>query len=203
MESKEEIRARLIKERDSINPDIWNKCTNDIARKILRSDFYKEAEYLLLYADFHGEAGTGIIIEDALLKGKKVYLPKVLEGFDESKMDFYKIIDTIELIEGYKGIKEPTGNYINLFNYEKVKERNILMLVPGVAFDKSGNRLGYGKGYYDNYLKDKPNIMTIGLCFSLQVQEQLPYSDGDIKIKHLVNEKTTQDEIKKIRFRKN
>lgn len=202
MEGKEEIRGRLIKERDSINHDLWNKKTNDISRKILRSAFYKDAEYILLYADFHGEVGTNIILEDALLKDKKVYLPKVLENFDEAKMDFFKIINSVELIEGYKGIKEPTGDHRKCFDYSKVKEKNILMLVPGVAFDKNGNRLGYGKGYYDNYLKDKPDILTVALCFSLQIQESLPCNDGDIKINHLISETTAADEIKKIRFRK-
>lgn len=203
MDSKESIRKRLINERDNINPEKWNKNTIDISRKILRSDFYKECDAILMYSDFHGEVGTNLIMEDALLKGKSVFMPKVLEGFDESKMDFFRILSSAELLEGYKGIKEPTGNLSRLFVYDDMCFQKVLMLVPGVAFDKTGNRLGYGKGYYDNYLKDKPAILTVGLCFSLQVQESLPYSDGDIKINHLINENTSSDEIRKIVYRKN
>lgn len=200
METKEQIRKRLINERDSVVQDDWNKNSTDIARKILRSEFYKECKHLLLYADFHGEVGTNMILDDALLRGKSVYLPKVLEGFEEAKMDFYRIIDTSELIDGYKGIKEPTGNFSNVFDYDKVKGDKILMLVPGVAFDRAGNRLGYGKGYYDNYLRNKPNILTVALCFELQIQEALPYSDGDIKIKYLCSEKSTAADISKIKY---
>ena len=197
---KEEIRAWLLKKRDEYSKEIWNEASRTIERTILKSDLYKECDKLLLYADFHAEVGTVIILEDALLNGKEVYLPKVLESFEEARMDFFKIDSSFELMPGYMGIMEPMASYDRVFDYEISKNEKILMLVPGVAFAKDGSRLGYGKGYYDNYLLDKPAIMTLGLCFSYQILDSLPTTDSDVRLNFLVNEKTTVEELDPLKY---
>ncbi len=195
MEDKKAVRHELIKNRDAIKPDDWNRDSMTIQKTILKSDVYKKCDCLLCYADFHGEVGTLVLIEDALLSGKRVFLPKVLDNFTESRMDFYEIYATNELISGYKGIYEPTGNRERTFRYNEWENKTVLMTVPGVAFSDSCYRLGYGLGYYDNYLKDKQGIIKCGLCFGLQVLKDIPVNDNDIKMDFLVNEKTTVKEI--------
>lgn len=197
MAEKKEIRKQMISDRDGLLMDAWNTKSGVIERNILRSKLYKDCDALMVYADFHGEVGTTILIEDALLKGKKVFLPKAIENFDEAKMEFYQITSTFELVSGYKGIKEPMGNSQRAFNYEKFAGKKILMLVPGVAFDKNGYRLGYGKGYYDNYLSDKPDIVKCGICFTMQLTDDLPVNEHDVKMDHIITEDTPFSEINK------
>lgn len=192
---KEEIRDELIQRRESMGQDQWIKNSRAITKKILKSKIYNKADKLLVYADFRNEVETMTIIEEALIEGKDVYLPKVLEGFEEARMEFYKVNSTFELVNGYMGINEPTASNDKAFTYAFNPQDKILMLVPGVAFDKKGNRLGYGKGYYDNYLADKPSILKVGICFSLQIVDDLPADDKDVKLDYLISELTDTKEI--------
>ena len=197
MEEKKTIRKDLIGKRDSLNTNVWIENSNIIQRNIMRSELYNSADCILCYADFHGEVGTLTIIENALMSGKHIFLPKVVENFIEARMEFYEVFSTNELIGGYKGIMEPTGNVERVFDYEAYKDKNVLMLVPGVAFSKDGYRLGYGKGYYDHYLCDKPNILKCGLCFSMQIIDDLPVNENDVKMDMIISERTSFEEINK------
>ena len=97
-------------------------------------------------------------------------------------MFFYKIKSLEELQEGYKGIREPVGD-TERFDYEMYKESRLLLLMPGVAFDIYGNRLGYGKGFYDRFLADKEVLQTysIGIGYACQRVELLPVDEYDLK----------------------
>ncbi|MCQ2523708.1 MAG: 5-formyltetrahydrofolate cyclo-ligase [Lachnospiraceae bacterium] len=200
MAGKEEIRIDLLNKRDSLSSEQWNGFSSKIQKTILESNLYKDSDKLFIYSDYHGEVGTLVLIEDALLKGKDVFLPKCHENFTEARMDFYKITSTCELVNGYKGILEPMENLSNRFDYESNKESKLLMFVPGVVYDKNNNRMGYGKGYYDNYLKDKPNMIKIGIAFSLQVIDEIPVTENDIKMDFIVTENTTLKEINKVSY---
>ena len=74
------------------------------------------------------------------------------------------------------------------------------MLVPGVAFDREYGRLGYGKGYYDNYLVDKENILTVGICFGYQLFDKLPTSDSDVKLDFIVTEDTPLEALNALKY---
>lgn len=200
MMDKEEIRKSLISKRDELSSDKWSEMSKAIERNILKSRLYHEADKLFLYADFHGEVGTITLVEEALMAGKEVYLPKVHEGFMEARMDFYKIESTYELVSGYMGIQEPMPGTGKCFEYSESHGEKLLMFVPGVAFDNEGNRLGYGKGYYDNYLKKKPDILAIGVCFSFQKMDVLPVTDSDVKLDYVMDENTSYNELNKLSF---
>lgn len=197
---KKEIRRELLAKRDALANSEWDCLSKRIQRTIIQSKLYKKADCILCYADYRNEVGTYVLLDDAILRGKDVYLPKVLEDFHYSCMQFYRIASTFELIDGYKGIKEPLGNISTLFDYEKYKDKNILMLVPGVAFDKSGNRLGYGKGYYDTYLSGKEKILKCGMCFDIQYIDEIPSEFTDIKMDYVITENSTLSEINNINF---
>ena len=198
MEDKREIRKDLIQKRDSINGRDWEVNSKEIQKTIIQSTLYKKADCIMTYADFHGEVGTLMIVEDALLSGKRVFLPKVLDNFTEKKMEFYEIFSTVDLISGYKGIMEPTGNRQRTFNYNEWADKTVLMTVPGVVFDSRNFRMGYGMGYYDKYLSDKPSIIKCGLCFSMQILDEIPVTDKDIKMDFLVSELTGLDRLEEL-----
>lgn len=201
MEDKAAIRKRIIVSRDALAADLWDEKSVKIQKNIMKSELYKSADCLMIYADFHGEVGTFLLIEDALLKGKHVFLPKVLENFTESRMEFYEIFSSAELLNGYKGIKEPTGNLQRTFDYDKYQASTLLMLVPGVAFSKEGYRIGYGKGYYDIYLADKPLIIKCGMCFDMQIVDDIPYEATDIKMDLIIGEDTKVEDIDLIKYK--
>lgn len=197
---KEEIRKELLHKRDELSKENWNAFSKAIEKTILKSKLFKECDKLFVYSDFHSEVGTVSLIEEALILGKQVYVPKVIDNLYESRMDFFRIDSSYELVRGYMGIMEPLASTDRVFNYDNNKDQNLLMLVPGIAFDHNGNRLGYGKGYYDTYLKDKENILTIGLSFSLQVMDSLPVNSHDKQLAYVVTENTTLEEINRINF---
>lgn len=200
---KKTLRKELIARRDNMNSRIWWSSSSLIQRNVLKSTVYKLCDVLLIYSDYHNEVETISVIEDALVAGKEVYLPKIInnpDSFDQA-MEFYRIYSTLELMEGYKGIKEPIEDAGRSFSYELNKSRNCLMIVPGVAFDKNKYRLGYGKGFYDKYLCDKPAILKIGIAFDFQVISDLPTEENDVVLDYLITESTPHREIEKYSYK--
>lgn len=191
MEKKEPIRRRILALRDKMPREERDRKSAKIVENTLQTRWYCEAETLLAYVNFRSEVDTGELIRTALLDGKKVYCPKV-EG---KRMNFYRILSMDDLEEGYGGIKEPSGKEENLFSGSRAAHASCLMIMPGSAFDKECNRMGYGKGYYDKYLDFllKENLAlklrTIGLCFECQMQERIPAEAYDRKADMVITEK--------------
>lgn len=196
MNAKSKIRKEILNKRDSISDTERNLKSDTIQRNILKSGLFQESDCILMYMDFHGEVQTHKILENALLSGKKVFFPRVLNSL-ESKMEFYEIFSADELFKGYKGISEPLARDERVFKPSEYDPLKMVMFVPGVAFDHNGNRLGYGKGYYDTYLKDKPFIYTCGLCFTNQIVAEIPFDENDIRLNKIVTEATPYKDIKR------
>ncbi len=199
-DSKKSIRSELRAKREALEPRLWQIYSNTIQKNVIRSRLYQECDIIMAYADLNNEVGTLTLLEDALISGKDVYCPKVLESFTEARMEFYKIQSTNELTMGFKNILEPIGDVYRAFDYDASKGKKILMIVPGIAFDRSGHRLGYGKGYYDNYLRGKDAIMKIGVCFSMQLIDSVPVTKNDLKVNYIIHEQTTTKEIDEFKY---
>ncbi len=155
----------------------YNKVEEDskkIAERFLSIPEVKKAKSILLYFPHKNEVDTTFIIKELLKEGKDVVLPKVV-GFHLYPI---KISDLTSLKSGYAGIKEPEGEKYPL---EKID----VIVVPAVAFDIHGHRLGYGKGYYDRLLS-KVNALKIGLSYDFQVLEKLPSEPHDIPVDLIV-----------------
>lgn len=136
---------------------------------VLGSKEFQSAKVVGVYHAFGSEVKTDMIIEQARLLGKKVALPSV-EG---DSLAFYELSSGKYLVKGRFGIMEPLP-------YGPV-DRIDLLVVPGIAFDKKGYRLGYGKGYYDKFLAKKKTA-TMGLGYSFQLLESLPRGTHDKKL---------------------
>lgn len=177
-QEKRLIRKRVLEARDALPLEVRQKSDLAMADRIIGHQWFYRAEVFLAFVNYGSEISTEEIIQEALLKGKKVFVPRV-EGTD---MEFYRITSLDELQTGYKGIREPDGT-TERFVYETYEEKDLLLLMPGVAFDIYGNRLGYGKGFYDRYLADKPKLQTysIGIGYKCQQVEQLPVDAFDLK----------------------
>lgn len=177
-EEKRKIRKDILIKRASIPIDQRRMADMVIADRIIGHQWFYQAEILLGFVNYDTEISTMEILSEALSKGKKVFLPKI----DGNDMFFYQINSLDDLIEGYKGILEPKGD-TEKFDYSVYKESRALILVPGAAFDIYGNRMGYGKGFYDRFLADKEMLRTysIGIGYKCQQVDNLPVDEFDIK----------------------
>ncbi len=144
---------------------------------------YLIADDLFTYVSIGNEVDTTWLITNAFLSGKRVYVPKVL---DKKSMEFYQITKLNELTPGTLGILEPEPNILG----QMEKERNQIMIVPGLAFDQMGNRIGYGGGYYDRYFIEHPNknLSRIALAFDFQMEEVLQAEQYDVPVHKIVTE---------------
>lgn len=113
--------------------------------------------------------------------GKKVAVPKVIV---DNFMKFYYIDSLKSLTPGAYGILEPEA-----YPQREACKEHALVILPGVAFDRQGNRIGYGKGFYDNYLSTHPQYHRIGLAFSAQCVDFIPADCHDIRVEAVITEK--------------
>jgi 5-formyltetrahydrofolate cyclo-ligase len=184
METKKEIRKHMLFVRSSLSDETVKSKSELIFQKVLQTPEYEEAHNVLLYADYSHEVETGKIFMDAIKRGKRVYYPKS-DGLTNT-MEFYRVTSLDQLENGYKGIREPKE--VESLRYRLNRREDTLIIIPGVAFDTAGYRLGYGKGFYDKYLANKRQISTIALSFSDQIIDEIPHDSHDIKMDKIVTE---------------
>ena len=132
-----------------------------------------------LYSPVKNEVRTDSIFFKAVESGKEVYFPKVARG----SLSFHRVGNLHELTPGKFGIPEPDG-----CAQRAGPEELDLLIVPGVAFDGGGRRLGYGKGCYDRFMVDIPASKRIGILYKLQLQKSIPYEGHDVDLDLLVHE---------------
>ncbi|MBQ2915789.1 MAG: 5-formyltetrahydrofolate cyclo-ligase [Clostridia bacterium] len=177
---KNELRAEYRQKRQEMSPEEKNELDMKITQRFLSSMSYKHATQILLYASTDEEISTKIIFETALKDGKKCFFPRC---FEHSQMDYYRADSEEELIEDKFNIKAP------LETAEKYTPHpSDICIVPAMAYDKKGFRLGYGKGFYDRFLPGFLGIKT-GFCYSDFIKNQLPRGRYDISVDMIITEK--------------
>jgi len=179
---KDSIRKSVQEARDSLTEKARQEKSLAISRKFLASGIYKHSESILAYYPFRSEIDTRIIISDALSLGKKIALPRV----DGKRLGLYYINDPLkDLTGGSYGIFEPDPKKCIPAHPAGLD----VVIVPGVGFDRQLNRLGYGGGFYDRLLDHlSPRIPKIALAFDLQIMDNVPVSDTDLKVDILITE---------------
>ncbi len=191
--TKAEIRKDILAKRDNLTEKELQDKSRAIFEKLIDTEEYKEAEYILIYASFGSEVRTDEIILDSLAMGKNVYCPKVIDR-KNGEMIFAKISSLEDLKPGYAGIREPDYNELSdIFVANYIKDAylcKILNVIPGVAFDHSLNRIGYSGGFYDRFMGKYSNVNTIALAFDIQVVNfDIPKEFHDKTPKMIITEK--------------
>lgn len=177
------LRKELIKKRKELTTEYRIKSSDKILDKLFESEEYIKADIILVYADSNGEVATDRLILKSLLNGKRIFAPVCEDNFS---MNFYEIFSLDEMYPSTYGIREPLP--IENFKLSDAKiTDNTLIVVPGVAFDKNNNRMGYGKGYYDRYLSRVDIKHRIGLAYKFQVVDKLEYSETDIPMTRIIS----------------
>ena len=138
----------------------------------VKSAAYQNAKTVYGYLPYNQEVRTVPILQQALRDGKRVAVPKIYGD----TMKFLYLDDLSKVEKNTMGIPEPVAD-------EPVAaDRTALVLMPGVAFTKNGDRIGYGGGFYDRFLADEPAHPTLALCYDFQIVESLPTEEFDIPV---------------------
>lgn len=179
---KRSLRSQLLAERRALSPDSWRASSSKAQLNLLSLDEYAGAECIALYAPAHNETDTALILAAAFQAGKRVLYPAVCGH----RMVFRHVERVEELQEGSYGILEPcpTGS-------DHQADEADLIVVPGVAFDLAGHRIGYGKGFYDRFLQHPGRTAhLVGLCHDFQLTDgAFPSDVHDIPMEIVVSDK--------------
>lgn len=178
---KRSLRSQLLAQRRALSHESW--CTSSRAAQLnlLSLDEYVQAECVALYAPAHNEIDTALILTAAFQAGKRVLYPAVCGHH----MVFRRVEHVEELQEGAFGILEPCPT-----GADHQADEADLIVVPGVAFDLTGHRVGYGKGFYDRFLHHPGcSAHLVGLCHDFQLTDgAIPADTHDIPMEIVITD---------------
>lgn len=185
---KQALRQRIIAARDNLTPSLRAHLSQQIVRRLCGLAAYQSAHTVLGYLNFGSELPSELWVQQALRDGKQVLLPRVNKASMLLELFEIKDLDS-DVAAGAYGIREPLIERCERF---EALGKIDLILMPGVAFDREGGRLGYGGGYFDKLLAHLPcRPVLIAGAFAMQVVAEIPQERTDHKIDWLVTENET------------
>ena len=184
---KKSLRKEILAKRNIMDAIEKEEKDRKILDEFYESNYYREAKNIFIYISYDSEINTKGIIKKALRDNKKIYVPRT--EFKTRLMDAVEITSLNNLIESEYGILEPS-----------VEEPHIdpneidLIVVPGVAFDRNGGRMGYGAGFYDRYFKkinedNMKKVIKLALAYDFQILEKIPMNEQDVPVNYIITEK--------------
>ena len=179
-EVKREIRRKMLALRRALSDDEAVKKAESLTSWILTLPEYKKAKRIMAFLAMKGESNLDGLIARALSDGKEVYVPVCLP---ERQMEAGRLLGMDHFVRGPLGLRDLPKSY------ETVSPEKLdLVLVPGVACDREGNRLGMGAGYYDRYLSRVPLEKRVAALWDFQVVEAIPSEPFDRKMAKIVTD---------------
>jgi 5-formyltetrahydrofolate cyclo-ligase len=185
--AKEALRARVLAARDALAPEARRAASAAILAALGGLEAWHGARRVLAYASFGSEPDTAALNQAVLARGAALVLPRVDRAI--RGLTLHRVADpAADLRPGTWGILEPDPGRCPAVEPATVD----LVVVPGVAFDATGGRLGYGGGYYDRLLAEVPaSAARIALAFELQVVDRVPAGPADRRVDLIVTERRT------------
>lgn len=180
MDEKVKIRSKCLKIRNNLSGEDCVSKSKQIAERLESLDVFIKAQHVLFYYTHNKEADTVGLIED-YIDSKQLYLP-VVHG--KSSFQAVPINSPLKLQKGFEGVPEPVDEEPSSVYDNRVE----CVITPGVAFDKKGNRLGTGKGYYDRYFQKNKGSVKIGLAYEEQVLDYVPKDAYDESVDIIVTD---------------
>ncbi len=169
---KKQLRKEIRQRKQAMTEEEIREKSQILGEKFLQSQAYKQAKTIYGYLPYNQEVRTEPILLQALRDGKRVAVPKI---FGDT-MEFIYLEDLSQVAPGYAGIPEP------VLDTPIARDKTALVLMPGLAFDAQGHRIGYGGGYYDKYLAQEPGHPTVALCYDFQLFPRLDTQEFDIPV---------------------
>ena len=184
---KNNLRDKFRKSRNGLLLKDKEKKSKRIAKKVFSLQEFKNARVIMFYFSFEGEVRTEEMIDAALNMGKRVVLPVVIDR--QGKMEVFEVKKDYkkQLTKGAFGIMGIKKSLTEKFNKKNIE----MVIVPGIVFDKEGQRIGFGYGYYDRFLKKlKKEVCRVGLAYELQVINKIPFKKKhDVDMNLIITEK--------------
>jgi 5-formyltetrahydrofolate cyclo-ligase len=181
MSSKDDIRKRVLADRVALAPEKVQELSTVVQERVLKSAFWPKSGRVGLYASVKNEVLAQDLFRQALEQGLHVYFPRVEQG-----IRFYEVNGPEDLQRGSWSIPEPKIDCPQLS--EEEGHHLDLLIVPGIAFTKSGLRVGYGKGFYDQYIARYPG-KCVGMAYEFQMQDNIPADTWDRQLSGVFTEK--------------
>lgn len=170
--NKQELRRAIRERKRAMTEEEIVERSNALAEKFYNSPAYQAASTIYGYLPYNQEVRTVPMLQRALDEGKRVAVPKVYG----EEMRFIYLDDLTQVSKGYAGIPEPIADA------PVAEDKGALVLMPGLAFDPQGHRIGYGGGFYDRFLAQEPHHPTLALCYEFQMQAHLDTEEFDIPV---------------------
>lgn len=178
---KNSLRKEMMENRKAMDKNLKALKDEIIRKKIFESTEYINSKIIFIYVNINDEINTIEIIKKLFADGKRVAVPKVFKNPKRMEALEIKYLDEL-VFKGDFGILEPLENAKNL------SDSIDLVIVPGLAFEKSGNRLGYGGGFYDRFFELYPNSKKIALCYDYQIVTNTYSLEYDKKVDKIISE---------------
>ena len=170
--SKAWLRDEIRHRKRAMSQEEIREKSGRLAAQLYETSVYRNARSVYGYLSCNQEVRTMPILEQALREGKRVAVPKCYG----QEMKFIWLEDLTQVEKSPRGIPQPIADA------PVAEDETALVLMPGLAFDEKGNRLGYGGGYYDRFLAGEPNHPTVALCYDFQLVETLETDEFDIPV---------------------
>ena len=170
--NKQELRASIRTRKRAMTEEEIVSRSEKLAQLFLNSEAYRNAKTVYGYLPYNQEVRTVPMLEQALRDGKRVAVPKVYGD----EMKFIYLDDLSKVEKGYSGIPEP------ILDEPVADDATALVLMPGLAFDPQGHRIGYGGGFYDKFLASEPDHPTLALCYDFQMLPYLETEEFDMPV---------------------
>lgn len=170
--NKQDLRRTIRERKRAMTEEEIVERSNALAEKFYNSPAYQAASTIYGYLPYNQEVRTVPMLQRALDEGKRVAVPKVYG----EEMRFIYLEDLTQISKGYAGIPEPIADA------PVAEDKQALVLMPGLAFDPQGHRIGYGGGFYDKFLAKEPHHPTLALCYEFQMQAHLDTEEFDIPV---------------------
>ena len=173
---KKQIRAQIRAQKKAMTEAQIHEASARLGVLFRQSELYRNAATIYFYLPYNQEVRTIPMIQQALADGKRVAVPKCYG--DEMR---FLYIDSLEgIAPGYCGIPEPIADG------PVADDPTALVLMPGLAFDPEGHRIGYGGGFYDKFLEAEPNHPRVALCYDFQMFDHLDVDSHDIPVDQVI-----------------
>ena len=169
---KKALRAQIRAQKRAMTEEEICQRSQKLGLLFRESELYRNAKTVYGYLPYNQEVRTVAMLEQAIRDGKRVAVPKVYG----EEMRFIYLEDMTQVDTGYAGIPEPVADG------PVADDKTALVLMPGLAFDPEGHRIGYGGGFYDRFLELEPDHPTLALCYEFQMLAHLETEEHDIPV---------------------
>jgi 5-formyltetrahydrofolate cyclo-ligase len=185
-QAKQNIRTESLRRRDSLSLEDAETFSHHVFDRLMRLPEYRRSKTVMIYVDVRSEVRTRWFFPTLWAEEKTLVVPFCVSNID---LGLFRLQSLAELSPGAMGILEPSADFRKMEERRALPNEIDLVIAPGVAFDRFGGRIGYGKGYYDRLLRTlRPDAIKIAIGYECQIVERIELSPHDVPMDRVITE---------------